>query len=595
MPPIEINRYPSMRARPWRFLRVAMRRQRGALAVLAAIWIGAAIAALGVIDVGNVYLVRRQLQRTADMASVAAAQTVGMAGGCATATASAQQGAAQNGYAGADPVSVACGRWTMAGGTVQLDTSGATPLNAVQVTVTQTVRHFFIGPARDVQAVATAKAVDTASFSLSTSLATLSGGAINGLLGALLGTNVSIDIATWQALASTSVRLGDLATQLGVASMNELLGEHTTVADLAGAMATVVTRNGTASPGVSAALSSIQAAANGGPRLALGDRTGAPGLLSIGLVDKQAAASATISALDALVVSAELAHGTSALDLGVALDPSSIPGVTLPLGLTAKAVILEPPVIAVGEAGTDSNGNYRTSAHAAQVRVYLDLHVSLAPLATVDLPIHVEGANGTAVLTQTQCSSAKSTSTSTILVRQTGVASVCIGADAASNLTNTTGLPQCQQPAKLATLQIPLVLPISVDVNAGTASPPSGLNLALQVVKPATLTFNSVAGDGDDFQSADANGLGSAASGLLGQLAAQLPGALFLSVNGVAVTPQVASVAQPLLQLLISALQPVLSGLDRLLVPLLQLLGVQIGVSTVHAISLSCSDAQLVN
>jgi uncharacterized membrane protein len=45
----------------------------------------------------------------------------------------------------------------------------------------------------------------------------------------------------------------------------------------------------------------------------------------------------------------------------------------------------------------------------------------------------------------------------------------------------------------------------------------------------------------------------------------------------------------------VSVLQPVLSGLDVLFIPLLQLLGVQVGVRTVHAISLSCSDAQLVN
>ena len=46
------------------------RRQHGAIAVLAVIWLSLAIAALGAIDVGNVYFVRRQLQRTADLAAV---------------------------------------------------------------------------------------------------------------------------------------------------------------------------------------------------------------------------------------------------------------------------------------------------------------------------------------------------------------------------------------------------------------------------------------------------------------------------------------------------------------------------------------------
>jgi uncharacterized membrane protein len=42
-------------------------------------------------------------------------------------------------------------------------------------------------------------------------------------------------------------------------------------------------------------------------------------------------------------------------------------------------------------------------------------------------------------------------------------------------------------------------------------------------------------------------------------------------------------------------LTPVLNSLDLLLVPLLQLLGVQIGVSTVHDLGLACGQAQLVN
>ncbi|SIT36480.1 conserved exported hypothetical protein [Paraburkholderia piptadeniae] len=598
----DIRCRPSMPLRRERFLRASVRRQRGAAAVLAAVWIGAAVAALGVIDVGNVYLVRRQLQRAADMAAVAGAQTIGMAGGCATATASARQSAAQNGYKGTDPVSVLCGRWSATGGAAQFDTSGAAPLNAVQVTATQSVRHFFIGPARDVQAVATAKAVDTASFALSTSLATLSGGAINGLLGALLGANVSLDVAAWQALASANVKLGDLATQLGVASMNDLLDSNTTVADLAGAMATVLSRNRAASASVTSALATIQAAANGGPKLALGDSAGAPGLLAIGLADKQAAASATISALDALLVAAELAHGNSALDLGAALDPSAIPGVTLPVGLTAKAAILQPPVIAVGEAGVDSSANYRTSAHAAQVRVYLDLKLQVPPIlllpgVTVDLPLYVEAAQGTADLAATQCAASRAASTSTIVVH-TGIANACIGGDAASNMSNPTSPSTCQQPATIASLTVPLLLTsVSANINVGGFSPPSGLPATLQAAEPATLTFNGVAGDADDYQSANTNGLGSATSGLLAQLAARLeqPDTLFVTVGGATANPAVSSAVQPLLTFLVGALTPLLNGLDTLLVPLLQLLGAQVGVSTVHAISQTCSDARLVN
>lgn len=42
-------------------------------------------------------------------------------------------------------------------------------------------------------------------------------------------------------------------------------------------------------------------------------------------------------------------------------------------------------------------------------------------------------------------------------------------------------------------------------------------------------------------------------------------------------------------------LSPVLSALDSVIVPLLGLLGVQVGQATVHQISLTCNAAQLVN
>ncbi|WP_109478371.1 TadG family pilus assembly protein [Paraburkholderia sp. C35] len=585
-----------VRRRPF----VSARRQRGATAVLAAVWIGVAVAALGVLDVGNVFLVRRHMQQAADLGAVAGAQTIGMANGCAGATASAQQAAARNDSAAGATVSVTCGRWTTVNGAANFDTSGTTPLNAVQVTATQSVRHFFIGPARDVQAVATAKATDTASFSLTTNLASLSGGAVNSLLSGLLGANVSLDLATYQALASTNVRLGDLATQLGVASINDLLNASTTVSGLASAMVNVLSQNNIASANVISALGTIQAAANGGAKLALGDGgSSAPGLLAIGLADKQAAASSTISALDALIVAAELAHGSSALDLGAALNPTSIPGITLPLSLTLKAAVLEPPVIAVGEAGMDGSGNYRTSAHSAQIRVFFELKVTLLGIA-VDLPLALESTSATAGLSTTQCAASKAASTSTIAVK-TYLAATCIGADAVLNLTNTTTSLVCNQSAPLANVQV--TLPVlgtiaTVGVNAGRQPPspaPYGLNFYLGSQGASTLTFNGQAGDGDDYQTVNTNALGSAASGLLGQVGTQLTqtGALFFT--GPTLTSALLTALTPVVQLLLSTLQPVLVTLDTVLVPLLQLLGVQIGVATVHAISLSCSDAQLVN
>lgn len=47
------------------------------------------------------------------------------------------------------------------------------------------------------------------------------------------------------------------------------------------------------------------------------------------------------------------------------------------------------------------------------------------------------------------------------------------------------------------------------------------------------------------------------------------------------------------LSTLVNLLTPILGALDSVLVPVLQLLGVQIGVSTIHDLSLTCGQSQL--
>jgi uncharacterized membrane protein len=172
-----------------------VRRQRGVTAILAAVCIGMAIAALGVIDIGNYYFARRELQRTADLAASAAAQTISNGGDCTSATTSAQNNAVNgNGLSNSSAtVTVVCGRWdpTVNAGQSYFATTG-TPMNAAQVTVSEIVPYFFVGPAREIQAVATAEATNIRSFSLTSAVASLSGGLLNGLLNGWLPRSVSV-------------------------------------------------------------------------------------------------------------------------------------------------------------------------------------------------------------------------------------------------------------------------------------------------------------------------------------------------------------------------------------------------------------------
>ncbi len=94
-----------------------VRRQRGAVAMLAAIFLIVAVAALGAIDIGNTYFVRRQLQRTADLAAMAAVQMISMPGGCSGAGSTATSNAQANGFtvdtspAQTKTLTTTCGRW----------------------------------------------------------------------------------------------------------------------------------------------------------------------------------------------------------------------------------------------------------------------------------------------------------------------------------------------------------------------------------------------------------------------------------------------------------------------------------------------------
>ncbi|SDH70809.1 TadG family pilus assembly protein [Paraburkholderia phenazinium] len=575
---------------------VPLRRQRGVTVILAALCLGLAVVALGAIDIGNLYFARREMQRTADLAASAGAQTISNGGGCASATTSAQYNAlSANGLPNSGTVTVVCGRWDPSANAGQsyFSTSGA-PLNAVQVTVSETVPYFFVGPARVVQAVGTAQATNIRSFSLTTSVATLSGGLVNGLLNGLFGSSLNLSVASYQGLATTQIKLGDLAVALGAGSMSQLLATNVSVKNLVAAMITAAGQSTTLGATAITDLGTIEAAIPGGLNVALGNSATTNGLLAVALDDPQAAVNATVSVLDALLVAAEIAQGQTAVNLGAALNLSPLASVT------AQAKIIEPPVIAVGEAGQNADGTWRTSAHSADVRLYLNLsllnlNLVLLNLSALNLPIYVEAGPGTAYLQSTQCTTTQPTSQS-VIVAQAGVASACVGMDASSNFANTTTAGTCLQPVPVTSLSVLGVNLVDVSVGNPAVSPPQGLRVDLQAASATSMTFNGVPNDSDAYQSTNTNGVGAATSGLLTQVVSQLSTSVYASIAGIPIASNgaVGLIVAPLLSALVSLLSPILDSLDALLVPLLQLLGVQIGVSTVHDLGLACGQAQLV-
>ncbi|KMZ12236.1 putative transmembrane protein [Candidatus Burkholderia humilis] len=460
----------------------------------------------------------------------------------------------------------------------------ANPVNAVKVTATRTVNAFFIGPSHTVSATAVAHSMNIGAFTIGTTLAAIGQGPLNGLLNALLGTSLNLTVASYQGLADARVKIGDLVTAAGVGTVDQLLGLNLTAAQIAKLMLNALTTTQVANANLSAAIGAMQTIVNanipGAQTIALGKTATKPGLLSVALANTQSALDATISPLDALLVTAEVAKaGQAAVVVNGGLNL---------LGISAglKVQIVQPPVLAIGEAGKDASGNWRTIASAAQVRAFLDVSVGTVPLgqilggdssALLHLPLYVEVAPGTAWLQATQCKGPPALRTSTIGV-QSGVADVCVGNPPANMGTTFV----CNQPATL--------------LNAGALVVTMAASLPAKVPQSAatTLTFDGIAGNSDDYQTMSAAPgatLAYALSGLSNSLSQ--PNGLTITSSVQLLNPVLALVQPLVLGVLTPVLATILAGFDQVLVPVLQLLGAQIGVSTIHDLSLTCGESQL--
>ncbi|WP_186045754.1 TadG family pilus assembly protein [Burkholderia gladioli] len=607
---------------------VGRRRERGAFAVMTLIFLAATISILGVIDIGNAFFERRDLQRIADMAALAGAQRLDNA--CAQAPVTATAAATKNGLntGTGDTITVGCGRWDPSVNAApsyyvpaaNVGTGSSNPnalqLNGVQVKLTRQVRHFFVGPTQTVRASSTARATAIDVFSVGATLAQLGGtscsgtpasssanpGLVNGLLGALLGSKsgLNLSLVSYQALACTNVRLADIAAAAGAGTIDQLLALNLSLSQFLKLIANALQQTSVVNANLQASLGALQALisanVNGG-NLNLG---GPNGLLNIALANAQSAATATVSLLDLIMVGAEVANSNNAVAVNI---PSvALGGLT---GTQLQVQIISPPSIGIGEGGINpATGQWRTQASTAAVGLYLlvDLGLKQVPIVgpllqlvgvnvDVTLPLYLQVGTGKAVLNSTQCAQTAAASTATITATP-GVANLCIGTPPLNSkgMISLSSTYSCKSPAQIINAQIaPFgilnLLQLTVSVS----------NISVQVQGAAqTHTFSGVSGLDSNYWTVNSNALGSALASALAQLAtAQISPNLGLLGN-------VISVALPsnfvgtILGILQPVLGPLLSALDAVIVPLLNLLGVQVGAATVHQISLTCGVAQTV-
>ncbi|KVN98767.1 hypothetical protein WJ69_33110 [Burkholderia ubonensis] len=636
-----------------------MRGQRGTVSVLATVWVLVALVTLGAIDIGNLFFQRRDLQRIADLSALAAVQSLDPSDtSCGAANTAALNNARANETSntvttgaparGQDQVAATCGRWdpqVYAGQPAYFApaASGMTQLNATQVTVTRTMRYSFLGVVSmlgagpgTMSATATARASAIDTFSISATLASVDPVWLNGILSALLGTSVSLTLADYQALAGANIKLLGISTALGAGTVNGLVDLSVTVPTLIGNLSAYVgalQAGGGNGPGyvaqlqaASTALGKLAGAGVGNTSVVVANAPNA--LLNISLGNPQSGADAQVNLLDLLTTAAQVA----AYNKGHAVSLNT--GVTLPLGASGFNVVslqlqvLNPPSIAVGEAGLLPNGTWRTQASSAQIGVYLNVQTPSIPitgalglsglidltLSGINLPIYLlVGGPAVASLAATKCGSATTPSTTTI-VATPGIAKLCISAPPSGtlNLSNVSTCPPAGT-LQLLNLQASTLMspPVSLGVSASISNPvlqivgtasssapyagypsatpyhfcnaPAGL--ATPVSCGSGWVSPSTASSPNSYWTTYVNNLGASLGTALGNINLNA-----ITILGVPIP------LGPLLDAIGSlVLQPVLSALDAVLVPILGLLGVQVGQATVHQISLTCNAAQLVN
>lgn len=529
-------------------------RQRGGVAVSAAIMLGIAVALAGLaVDLGHLFWVRRHVQRVADLASLSAAANP------AAADAIARRIAAANGFdpaAAGHGLAVTTGSYDATGG---FASGGAVAgHNAVAVTATATVPYFFLVGARDVSARAVASREPLAGFTLGSFVARLDAAStplLNSLLGGLLGGPVNLDLLSYQALAAAHLPLGDLRAAIGVGTVEALLDSSLSLAGWLDATIAALDRRGDLVSVQAASVLTVLRASAGPASLRLGD------LIRLGLGDPEAAATAQVNVLQLVSLGAQVASGGGLVKTAPAL---AIPGVaTVSLALS----LVDTPAIAIGPARRDAGGHWLTRAHGGQVRLRLNLQLlGSVGGGVVSLPLYVEAGAADADLTGIACRRPADDSRVTIQVQpQTVTAYVGSVSDAAMR----------NHAAPVSVVPAPLLNLLLVRIDGYARVPVENPAQSLEFTGPY---------DGG-------NTLGAAGAGLgLGGL---LNADLELTPVLLGLPLPLGGILSGVTGLLGALLGPVIDGL--LLDPLLSLLGVRLGGGDVTAFFLDCAAPRLVD
>jgi uncharacterized membrane protein len=542
--------------------------QRGNFAITGAVLMSLVVgcAALGV-DLGSIFLDRRKTQSATDLAAIVAASNLGNATNAASAT------VVQNNYPASALVSVELGTYTpnpAIAPPARFVTPAVGTANAARVTLnTQTPLYFarYITGANQytINTSATATSTALASFSIGSSLLSVNGGLVNAMLGAMLGTSLSLSVMDYQSLASARIDAFDfmsaLATRVNLtgATYNTILTGNLKVSDMiAAALSAQQADNGASS--ATTALSSISQAVTG-----LSSTITPASLIDLGPYDDMTVGqtpktSFSVSALDLLSAIAEVANGTHQIATSVNLGLPGIASVSL------IATIGERPVgtswLEVGSAGA--------SVHTAQTRILLQVQLlGSGPVAAVNLPIYVEIASGTATLNAVTCGYPNISTSNVTLGVTPGIVNAWIGNVTPAQLSDFTTAPN-PPPATLVSLGLVTVTGLA--------------NADMGNTTPTNVNFSYA-----DIQSNVGQTV--TTTNFTNSLTSSLLTSLSLNVNVVGLGIAIPGLGSTVAGIIGGAT----SSVDQVIAQVLATLGVQVGSATVWVSSIRCDGAVLVN
>jgi uncharacterized membrane protein len=400
------------------------------------------------VDASSFFYQKRRQQTATDLAALAAATDLGRA------EAAARASAGRNGYPAAAIESVRTGVYTpdatlapelrfrpgsgVGANAARVEMRATTPMILGRVlTAGSVLANSDENGEVAILTRATAAQDMQAAFAIGSRLARLEGGALNGLLGGLLGTSLSLSVMDYEGLARARIDLFGfarrLATRAAVSALtfDEVVRTDVRIGDVVLAAQDAARDQGAGSDAISA-LGRLAGALSGSSL-----RLNLQSLVSFGpygsrQLSEEAPLKASLSALDLVSAAAQIANGSRQLDLGLAVNVPGLASVSLKLGIGERPVGTS--LVRVGRTGA--------SVHTAQTRLLLTLTlVGTGQASLVRLPLYLELASATARLSSISCGAGDITSARVTLGVTPAVVDAWIGQVSNAEFGNFSGRP----------------------------------------------------------------------------------------------------------------------------------------------------------